>query len=106
MQDWDRETLARATRVVEAVAAHITEKGLPSENPFVASNRTSLSPLEQQQITELATACLNELEGIRTQSQLLAEEMGLPKATTLSQVTVLHRAATRALDAPSYKVSS
>ena len=100
MQDWDRETLARATRVVESVAAHIAEKGLPSENPFAASARTSLSPLEQQQITELATACLSELEGIRTQSQQLAEEMGLPEATTLSQVRVLHRAATRALDAP------
>ena len=100
MQDWDRETLAKATRVVESVAAHISEKGLPADNPFFASTRTSLSPLEQQQITELAAACLDELESIRAQSQQLAKEMGLPEATSLNQVKVLHRAATRALDAP------
>ena len=103
MQSWDRETLAKATRVVESVAAHISEKGLPAENPFFASTRTSLSPLEQQQITELATACLNELESIRTQSQQLAQEMGLPEAVSLSQVQILHRAATRALNAPKLK---
>lgn len=100
MQNWDKETLTKATRVVESVAAHISEKGLPAENPFFASSRTSLSPLEQQQITELATACLNELESIRTQSRQLALEMGLVEAVTLNQVKVLHRAATRALDAP------
>ena len=100
MQNWDQETLARATRVVESVAAHISEKGLPAENPFFASTRTSLSPLEQQQIKELATECLSKLESIKAQSQQLAEEMGLPQATTLNQVKVLHRAATRALDAP------
>ncbi len=100
MSGWDRESLATANRIVDSMAAHIEEKGLPVNNPFFDSTRTSLSPVEQQRITELANVCLLELGRISDQSRKLATEMALPEATTLAQVQVLHRAAIRAINAP------
>ena len=100
MADWSREALAEALRVTEAISAHIEDKGVPAKNPFFASGRTSLSPPEQQQIADLAASCLKKLDSIVTDSTQLSSDMGLPQANTLSQVEVLHRAASRAMTAP------
>ncbi|WP_196221243.1 DUF3320 domain-containing protein [Sansalvadorimonas verongulae] len=100
MNSWDRETLATANRIVASMVAHIEEKGLAVDNPFSDSKRTSLSPVEQHQIATLASACITALNTITEYSRKLAADMALPVATTLAQVEVLHRAATRAVDAP------
>ena len=100
LRSWDRETLAKANRIVNSLVAHIEEKGLAIDNPFSDSTRTSLSPVEQQQITNLANTCMSELSSITEYGRSLATHMALPAATTLAQVECLHRAATGAIDAP------
>ena len=100
MANWSRETLAEALRITNALSAHIQDKGVPANNPFFDSARTSLSPPEQQQIADLAAACLKKLGNIVIDSKQLSSDMGLPDANTLAQVEVLHRAASRAMTAP------
>lgn len=103
MEKWDKETLAEAVRLTDSVGAHIKEKGVPEDNPFFDSDRTSLSPPEQRQIFDLAQASLSELGKIISESRQLSSDMNLPEATSLSQVQVLHRAASRAMTAPKLK---
>ena len=100
IERWDLLALAKAERVLKAVAEHIENKGVPSLNPYVVTKRTALSPVEQQQLANLLQACARSLANLIAQSDQLSGEMGLPVPDSLLKIAVLHNAAKRAMQAP------
>ncbi len=100
IENWDLLALAKADRTLISIAEHIDDKGAPSSNPYSVTTRTSLSPIEQQQLAKVLSVSKLLLQDIIVQSQQLADEMGLPTPDSILQVEVLHRAAVRSLQAP------
>ena len=100
MMLWDREKLAEAVRVTDDLAAHIKEKGIANDNPFVNSCRTSLSPQEQQQINNLIIVCLQELANTALESRSLSFEKHFPEANSIVDIEAIYRATALIIIAP------
>jgi very-short-patch-repair endonuclease/DNA polymerase III delta prime subunit len=100
VESWDLLALAKGERALQAIAEHIENKGVPSSNPYAVTERTALSPVEQQQLSKLLKTCSQLLAAIIEQGDQLSSEMSLPAPTSVLKVQVLHNAATRAMEAP------
>lgn len=100
IESWDLAVLAKAQRSLVAVGEHITNKGVPSRNPFSLTMRTSLSPVDQQQLIKLLHTSFDLLNDIIKLANDLSNEMSLPEADSILKVEVLHNAASRAMEAP------
>ena len=100
VEDWDLLALAKADRTLTYIAEYIDSKGVPSSNPYSVTTRTSLSPVEQQQLSKVLSISEQLLQDVIAQSHQLADEMRLPTPDSILQVEVLHRAAVRAMQAP------
>lgn len=100
MQNWARRDCLRLREKVSELALHLGEMGKPSANPFWGCTKTSFSPLEQSQITELLQKGLVLNGQIVSSSEKLAEHFGLSRPVSLSDVDIVCRAAQRATEAP------
>jgi len=100
LRDWDREVLGRGERAMAGVQDHLREFGPSEDNPFSLSRRDSLSPNEDQVLTRLVADSTARLQQLMDDAQGLAQAMKVPNPVGFSDISVLHRAGKRALDAP------
>lgn len=100
MAKWTPKEYAEAERLLAQVGAHIRQQGTPAGNPFADSERTTLSPIERDQIHQAIRSAQNTLAALRQQAQLLAEATLLPKPETLSSVRAYCHAVEQVLQAP------
>ncbi|MFW5453935.1 DUF3320 domain-containing protein [Thioalkalivibrio sulfidiphilus] len=100
LRHWDREALGRGERAMAGVRDHLREFGPSDDNPFNRSRRDSLSPNEDQVLTRLVSDSSTRLQQLMDDAHGLAQAMKVPSPTSFSDISVLHRAGKRALDAP------
>lgn len=100
MKEWDVERFTHATQLVQSLIDHLNHMGVPEDNAFCMSDRCEISPIDQKFISETSAVCYENLEQLIQRSHALASDMGLPLPSTIQELEIIHRAATRALEAP------
>jgi very-short-patch-repair endonuclease len=100
LRQWDREALGRGERAMAGARDHLREFGPAEDNPFNRSRRDTLSPNEDQVLTRLVADSSTRLDTLMEDSRGLAQAMKVPEPVSFADISVLHRAGKRALDAP------
>lgn len=103
MESWTREDFVAACQSVQELINHLQEMGRPSQNPFSKSGLMDFSPAEQAQLLSLLQQTKAKVLECMVMGKSLATEMGLSEPTTLKDVSVICRAANRAIKAPHLK---
>ena len=100
MRDWSASEYAAACSRVSELVGHLEQMGVPAENPFSTTRLEDFSPIRQNELL----GKLNQTEALIGQcsdaSAEIALAMGLPVPQNLDVLQTLHRAATRAHQAP------
>lgn len=100
MEKWTQREQGRFREKVSELARHLKEMGTPSENPFWGCTKTSFSPIEQSQVTELIERGIALNGRISNSSTKIAKLIGLNQPTSLAEIEAVCRAAQRACEAP------
>jgi very-short-patch-repair endonuclease len=100
MESWSQAEFNEACAHIRELVNHLEEMGVPANNIFADSKLEDFSPFEQNQIVSLLANAISLLEHCEKEGKSLAEEMDLPTPNTLADIQSIHRAATRALQAP------
>lgn len=100
IKEWDAENFNDATQLTQNLINHLDQMGIPVDNAFSMSDRREVSPVDLKLISELSGKCHTGLVKLIEYSNLLAKDMGLPLPTKIVELEIIHRAASRALEAP------
>ena len=100
MESWSHSDFIGACAEIRELVEHLKEMGVPANNAFSDSKLEDFSPFEQTQVVALLENVISLLEYCQKEGASLAEQMNLAKPVSLSDIETLHRAATRALNAP------
>jgi very-short-patch-repair endonuclease len=100
MKKWSEKDFLMAREKVSELALHISKVGKPAANPFWGCKLSAFSPIEQAAVQAVLGGCSNFLKKIADNSSPLASRLGLISPLTISEVSVVCRAANRAAEAP------
>jgi very-short-patch-repair endonuclease/DNA polymerase III delta prime subunit len=100
MREWSNNDFNEACSMVTGLADHLKNMGVPAKNAFANSTLEDFSPIEQNKLSTLLIDTQLLLEKCKNEAALIAQEMNLQLPATITDIQVLHRAATRALNAP------
>ncbi|NBB85644.1 MAG: DUF4011 domain-containing protein, partial [Bacteroidetes bacterium] len=100
LRTWTAEQYQQREALTRQMESLVRRMGLPTEHPFWGSRRTVFLPSEKQPLVEAAEAAHRATEDVLARSEHLATELGLAVPTTRQEVSILCRAARRAMDAP------
>jgi very-short-patch-repair endonuclease/DNA polymerase III delta prime subunit len=100
MRDWSASEYSAACSRVSELVNHLEHMGVPADNPFSTSRLADFSPIRQNALL----LKLNQTEALigrcNDASADIAQAMELPVPQNLDVLRTLHRAATRAQQAP------
>jgi very-short-patch-repair endonuclease len=100
MRDWTGSDFRRRQGLVEELQNHLSEMGVPTQNPFYGSTRAVLVPTEQAKIAEALLAARGSTRALRESATELATTLALAPPATRQDAETLCRAARRATEAP------
>jgi len=86
--------------LVEELQTHLSEMGVPTQNPFYGSTRAVLVPTEQAKIAEALLAARGSTRALRESAAELGTTLALTPPATRQDAETLCRAARRATEAP------
>ena len=100
MQDWTPAQLTQARTHIDAMIAHLNHMGIPAQSPFAQIKRQDFSPIEQKELSLLISKAERLTEAVQIIGFDLAQSMQLEPPHTLAEATMIHCAATRAIESP------
>lgn len=103
LSGWSAADFERGKRALESIEDHLLEYGAPVVNPYFGSRKATFSPTEDQDLSRLIARTRELLEKLADLAERLSSEMTIPMAASFVDISTLHRAGQRALDAPHLK---
>lgn len=103
MKNWTPETFTQAKIRIDELIAHLKAMGIPKQNSFANIKRQDFSPIEQKELSLLISKAQRLTEEVQMTGFELSSSMQLEAPATLPEAKMIHRAATRAIEAPHLK---
>jgi DNA polymerase III delta prime subunit/very-short-patch-repair endonuclease len=100
MRDWSPTDYATTCDKISELVAHLEQMGTPARNPFASARLQDFSPIKQQDLVGKLNSAESLIQQCQQATADIAEAMGLSVPETLEDLYTLHRAATRAHQAP------
>lgn len=100
MRAWSKHDFIEACSLINDLANHLEIMGPPSNGAFADSKLEDFSPIEQNNITSLLVKTHVLLEKCKQEATAIATDMSLQIPSNIIEIKVIHRAATRAFNAP------
>lgn len=103
MRDWSRSTYFEKRILVEELEQRLMTIGVPIDNPFWGTARTTLMPTEETQIRKILSEAISAIKELRQEGFKLTSYLKLDEPKSPTDIESAARAALRAIEAPHLK---
>lgn len=100
MAEWTQDHFHAQREKLQALALQVKVMGRPDGNPFWGSERTYLTPIEENEAAVALAQALTHVQALQAHAMALSQRLMLGQPATLQDMAVVCRAARRAQEAP------
>jgi very-short-patch-repair endonuclease/DNA polymerase III delta prime subunit len=100
MAAWTQDHFHAQREKLQALALQVKAMGRPDGNPFWGSERTYLTPIEENEAAVALAQALSHVQALQAHATALSQRLMLGQPATLQDMAVVCRAARRAQEAP------